>query len=129
MITEKQKEQQKEYREKNKDKYKEQQKEWREKNKDKIKEQQKEHNLKKNYGLTMEDFKNKLKEQNNICPICNLNLDIKATNGMSVVVDHCHHTGNNRALLHSICNIRIGMFNDDILLMKNAIVYLEKNKQ
>ena len=40
-------------------------------------------------------------------------------------IDHCHTTGNFRALLCSNCNTGIGMFKENIEIMNKAINYLK----
>ena len=44
-----------------------------------------------------------LQEQNNLCAICQEPLD-----PMEAVLDHCHTTGQIRAVLHRGCNMYIG---------------------
>ncbi|MFZ2542110.1 MAG: endonuclease domain-containing protein [Gallionella sp.] len=39
--------------------------------------------------------------------------------------DHCHATGINRGLLCHQCNAALGLLNDDIEVMRNAINYLK----
>lgn len=40
-------------------------------------------------------------------------------------IDHCHKTGNVRGVLCNSCNVGIGLFKDNIELLKNSIKYLE----
>ena len=47
------------------------------------------------------------------------------TTGKRLAVDHCHKTGKIRGLLCTKCNIGLGYFNDDVILLKNSIRYLE----
>ena len=44
----------------------------------------------------------------------------------SIVVDHCHVTGEIRGILCSNHNIALGLFRDNPLHLKNAIDYLIK---
>jgi hypothetical protein len=39
--------------------------------------------------------------------------------------DHCHLTDKNRGWLCKQCNLGLGMFKDDIEILKRAIVYLQ----
>lgn len=131
MDKEQKKQHMKEYRENNKDKIKEYYKnnkdkikEYQEKNKDKIKE----YRLISKYNMTANDFENMLKEQNNICPICNETLSIADTNGKRIVVDHCHKSGNVRGLIHSNCNSLLGFSEDKQHRLLNAQKYLERHE-
>ncbi len=53
------------------------------------------------------------------CSIC-------GTTDKKLKLDHCHKTGKMRGLLCHFCNVGIGLFKDDIAILKNAIIYLEK---
>ena|SRR3990167_5492998 len=78
--------------------------------------------LKYNYNLSLQELNDMNKNQNNLCFIC------KKPNGneMNLVVDHNHETGNVRQLLCRKCNIGLGMFNDNIGILHNAIQYLKQ---
>ena len=62
--------------------------------------------------------------QNNLCKICSF-LPI----GKSLSIDHCHKTLAIRGLLCNTCNTTIGLFNENIETMKNAIEYLNKHQK
>ena len=124
--------QQKEYREKNKEAIKE----YREKNKEQIAAQRKEYNEKnkeqkaaywreKKYGLSSEDYKNMLDEQNDKCKICLTSFTILDTK--HIHVDHCHTTNKIRGILCGMCNLGLGHFKDDIQKLTKAINYLQEN--
>jgi hypothetical protein len=108
------------YREKFPEKVKEDYKKWALNNKEKRKEYNKRHSLKQ-YGITIEDYNNMLKEQDFKCAICKE--EIK--NVTQFDVDHCHLTGIVRGILCSNCNNGLGRFKDNIEVLKNAIKYLE----
>ena len=55
------------------------------------------------------------------CPLC---LTKEAD-----TIDHCHTSGKVRGLLCEKCNLALGNFNDDPLLVKNAINYVIKNSE
>lgn len=76
--------------------------------------------LKKNYNLSIEEFENLLKSQNNECVICSEKL-------IKPHVDHCHITEVVRGILCRPCNQGIGFLKDNIEILKNAILYLEKH--
>ncbi len=44
-------------------------------------------------------------------------------------VDHCHETGKVRGLLCYNCNNGIGRFKENIDVLKQVVIYLEKNKE
>ena len=79
---------------------------------------EKSHQLKYKYGITLEDFENMRTSQDNSCGICEV--IFKGT----PYVDHCHSTGKVRGLLCSNCNTGLGMFEDDVDRLREAIRYL-----
>jgi hypothetical protein len=74
--------------------------------------------LKREYGITLEDYSRMQKEQNGLCMICGKK--------SKLVVDHCHKTNKVRGLLCSKCNSGLGMFNDSILSLNYAIKYVRR---
>ena len=83
--------------------------------------------LKKNYGMSMEDYQTLLENQNNVCAICKqpeTKLDWKSKKLLPLSVDHCHTTEKIRGLLCADCNRALGMFQDDQEVLQNAIDYL-----
>ena len=78
--------------------------------------------LKKTYGITIEEYKKMLYVQNGVCAIC----EKECVSGRNLAVDHCHETGNIRGLLCSNCNPGLGHFKDSIKLLDRAIQYLSK---
>lgn len=79
--------------------------------------------LKNKFGVTLEWYDEKLAAQNNRCAICAAHVSVLSKN---LAVDHCHTTGNVRGLLCAKCNLGIGILNDDINILQNAIEYLKK---
>lgn len=79
--------------------------------------------LKSTYGITENDFRSMFEKQNGRCKICNSD-----NNGKRLHIDHNHTTGKVRALLCSKCNHGLGLFQEDILILEKAIVYLKDNK-
>ena len=61
------------------------------------------HHLKKNYGITPEDFDRMMEEQDGKCALCGVEPQSKALH-----VDHCHTTGKVRGLLCGGCNRVLG---------------------
>jgi hypothetical protein len=84
--------------------------------------QQKGYDLKRKYGITLEDYSNMLKDQDYKCLICGLSeVDLE---GRALHVDHCHTTSVVRGLLCYRCNLGLGNFMDNTQNLENAIKYL-----
>lgn len=78
--------------------------------------------LKSKYGLSLEQFEELLKRQNNCCAICRERfLSTKDTH-----VDHCHKTKKIRGLLCYRCNHGLGKFKDNVRNLIRAAGYLLK---
>jgi len=73
------------------------------------------------YGLTEEEYNEFFIIQKGCCSICG-----RHQNELNrpLGVDHNHATGKIRGLLCYKCNTGLGMFNDDINVLKKAIDYL-----
>ena len=86
--------------------------------------------LKRQYGITIEEYDDILLNQNGVCAICRLP-ESQRSNPRGAIdslrVDHNHTTGRIRGLLCSKCNFGLGHLNDDIRLLERAIEYLNKN--
>lgn len=78
--------------------------------------------LKKAYGLTVEDYERMEAEQAGLCWICHRT----CPSGRRLAVDHDHTTGRVRRLLCASCNGGIGQFQHDADLLARAILYLGK---
>jgi hypothetical protein len=90
---------------------------------EKYRRKEKNYNLKKNYGINIDQYNDMLKKQKNKCLICHNEFKpMKNTH-----VDHNHTTGKVRGLLCTKCNSALGYFNDDINILKEAIKYLKDN--
>lgn len=74
--------------------------------------------LRKTYNIDIEDYNKMLKKQNGICAICFIEAKL--------VVDHCHITKKVRGLLCHVCNTGLGKFQDDVMLLEQAISYLKR---
>jgi hypothetical protein len=88
------------------------------KNPDKFREKE----LKKNYGITLQDWNNMFEAQEGQCAICKTH---QCNTGKSFAVDHDHKTGKVRALLCANCNTGLGKFNDNIETLERAVQYLK----
>ena len=80
-----------------------------------------EHNLLREYGITIKDYNDLFIKQNGKCAICG-----NLPNKRGLFVDHDHETGKIRGLLCHNCNIGLGMFYDNNILLQNATKYLEE---
>jgi hypothetical protein len=119
-----------EYRTNNKDKLAKAQSAWRRNNPDKVKTYQRSTNLKKQFGLSIEQYEAMSIAQNHCCAICKQPETFihSATNVVAkLAVDHCHKTGAIRKLLCKNCNNALGMFKDNIHILSAAIDYLESH--
>ena len=83
-----------------------------------VKKRIKEQHLLRVYNLTLKKFEKMIEKQNNKCAICNVYMD-------KPFVDHCHKTGKVRGLLCHKCNTALGLFKDDLLIVKSAVKYLK----
>ena len=79
--------------------------------------------LKSTYGLVSDDIVAMWEKQGGRCPICKR--AIARQYGAGNHVDHCHTTGNIRGLLCSRCNVGLGMFKDDVDMLRRAARYIE----
>ena len=70
--------------------------------------------VKRDYGITLEEYS---KHLDSPCDICG---------GEAKHLDHCHITGKVRGLLCIDCNTILGYSKDNINILKRAIRYLQK---
>lgn len=108
----------------------ERRKEWRRQWYHKNARKQKENVLRKRYGITLEDFERMLLEQNGVCAICRSPESVvhrKSGKVQPLSVDHCHRTGKVRGLLCVRCNHTLGRCNDDPVMLRRAVEYLERS--
>jgi hypothetical protein len=61
-------------------------------------------------------------EQGGLCPICKKELN---QGERKPPADHCHATGQPRAVLCVHCNVGLGAFRDNLDALRSAILYLE----
>lgn len=77
--------------------------------------------LKWAYGISLEEYNEKLARQSGVCAICN-NVD---AGGFDLHVDHSRAKKTIRGLLCGTCNKGLGQFKDDAILLTLAAAYLE----
>lgn len=75
----------------------------------------------KKFGITIEQYNELLMAQDGRCAICH-----GPSTREHFDVDHDHVTGIVRGLLCSSCNIGLGYFKDNPMLLKDAATYLER---
>ena len=82
--------------------------------------------LKTKYGITEAEWDIVFKEQNGLCCICLCNLP---TNKSKCATDHDHESGKRRGILCMPCNLALGGFKDNSILLRHAVDYLEEWKR
>ena len=90
----------------------------------KIKRSWRKQNLRRKYGLTLDQYNALLAEQYNSCALCqeSFRADKKP------VVDHDHVTGRVRGILCQKCNMVLGFSGDSVERLQSAIEYLRKSR-
>lgn len=86
------------------------------------------YNLRKNFGISVDEYEALEVKQGGVCAICKKMESIPHTTGGNVKrlsVDHDHATGVVRGLLCGRCNTALGKFNDDVSQLEAAIAYLK----
>lgn len=91
----------------------------------------KNYDLKKMYGITIDEFEHMAHTQDYRCAICNCRESAVDKLGLPrrLAVDHCHVTGKVRALLCTNCNKSLGGFRDDPDLLRTAAEYIERHRK
>jgi hypothetical protein len=86
--------------------------------------------LERDFGITLEDFKEILIRQRGVCAICG-NPETSTYKGKlrNLSVDHNHKTNHLRGLLCDDCNKGLGFFWDNIERLRSAIQYLDYWKE
>lgn len=116
---EKERERKRKYREANSEKIQERSHNWYEANSEKVRNR----NLRKKYGLDLEDFNTWLEAQGHACRICGTR-----NRGKAFHVDHCHETKRLRGILCTKCNTMLGQAQDNPAILRAAALYLERTK-
>lgn len=80
-------------------------------------------NLNRYYKITINQYDTLWANQDYSCAICHRQ---RGSNEPPFQVDHCHRTNQIRGILCRNCNVGIGHFRDNALILKNAIKYLNK---
>jgi hypothetical protein len=89
--------------------------------------------FRRTYGITLEQYEVLWAQQNGLCAICGQPETEWQSHKMGrtkrLAVDHCHQTGEVRALLCGKCNQGLGVFKDDAEILRKAAAYLESCKR
>ena len=79
----------------------------------------------KSYNINFEIYEALLQIQDGRCAICRKHEVINQHNKTRhLAIDHCHETKNTRGLLCGKCNMALGLFEDNWLILDNAMEYL-----
>lgn len=83
--------------------------------------------FKRMYRLDVQQVEEMYKKLNGHCPICLEKMVIGGSKNNSINIDHDHKNGAVRGLLCSSCNIGIGRFQDNFVLLLRAAKYLQNS--
>lgn len=82
--------------------------------------------LKAHFGMTIEEYNEKLATQNGVCAICKQpETRVREGRVLPLCVDHSHASEQNRGLLCFRCNTGLGYFQDSPELLIAAAQYLK----
>lgn len=109
---------QREWHRRNREKYKLVRQQYYEANKEKVNSDSKARYTAKKFGLSVEEY-DTWRESKDSCECCGTPLELRWRQ-----LDHCHTTGEVRGILCHSCNMGLGLFKDNPLLLEAAINYL-----
>jgi hypothetical protein len=91
----------------------------------------KSYTLKRDFGITLEQYETTLELQNGLCKLCNEPEKTFHQSGKlkDLAVDHDHLTGKIRGLLCWVCNTGIGKLKDSPELLRKAANYIEESRK
>lgn len=82
-------------------------------------------NLKRTYGITLDDWNEMFNNQGGCCAICGKH----QSTSKRFHVDHNHTTGQVRGLLCSQCNTALGLLYEDEQIIKRTLKYIRSFKE
>ena len=88
-------------------------------------------NLRRIYGISLEDYLNIYTKQGGNCAVCKValpNWDVKGKARKNMHLDHNHENDVVRGILCSNCNMAIGLLKDDPNIVESAFLYLSSFK-
>ncbi len=78
--------------------------------------------IRKQYGISLQQFTDLLNEQGGKCAICEKPMEVIRRR---MNIDHCHETNQVRGILCSGCNTGLGHLGDNIAGLQKALAYLQ----
>ncbi|HMD54364.1 MAG TPA: endonuclease domain-containing protein, partial [Phycisphaerae bacterium] len=85
--------------------------------------------LRKNFGITIDQYNEMLANQGGVCAICSQpERSMRGENVKLLAVDHCHSTGEIRQLLCSRCNPMLGYAGDSSDMLRKGADYIDKHQ-
>ena len=82
--------------------------------------------LRRHYKLTSEEYEKLFQMQQGLCAIC-LSPTSPDMRKQRLSIDHCHKTGKVRGLLCGNCNSGLGLFKDNLTILRTAVKYLRES--
>jgi len=77
------------------------------------------------HRMSLEEVEKLFAEQEGLCPICKNTMTLLNSKAKyRAVVDHSHSSGKRRGLICSVCNVILGLANDNVDTLISAVVYL-----
>ena len=86
---------------------------------DRVKASYRKQSLRKNFGITPEEYDSLLLTQNGVCAACH-----EPPGKKMLAVDHCHTKGHVRGLLCGNCNTAAGLLKEDRSRFESLMEYL-----
>lgn len=100
---------------------------WRKANAEHIREYSRAQRYKKAYGITVEEYEQKLREQGGHCALCPRTPEQDRFGNLCV--DHDHDTGALRGILCHVCNSGLGKLGDNEAGLLRALAYVRQGWQ
>lgn len=100
---------------------------WYAANPEKAKRYRRQNMLRMNYGMELADYQAMHEAQDGRCAICDVK-EAEAPKGR-LFVDHDHETDEVRGLVCSNCNLAIGLFDDNVKRIEQAIRYIRYHER
>lgn len=81
--------------------------------------------LRRNFGLTLDQYNEMFQAQKGLCLGCYRH---QSSMTRTLAVDHSHSTGKIRGLLCAACNPALGLVHDDPIVLRRLADYLDTHK-